>query len=59
MTAEEKALAYNRKIHDALALIYGELNQGQQKKVLKNKEVKALLIRYRVIEDGQPDGGGK
>lgn len=51
MTPEEKALAYNRKIHDALALIYGELNQGQQKKILKNEEVKKLLIRYKVIED--------
>ena len=58
MTAEEKALAYNQKIHDALALIYGGLNQGQQKKILKNEEVKALLIRYKVIEDKQPSGGG-
>lgn len=52
MTTEEKALAYNQKIHDALALLYGELNQGQQKKVLKNEEIKKLLIRYKVIENG-------
>ena len=50
MTPEEKALAYNQKIHDALALIYNELNQGQQKKILKNEEVKKLLIRYKVID---------
>lgn len=57
MTAEEKAFEYNKKIHDALALIYNELNQGQQKKILKNEEVKALLIRYKVIEDEQSSGG--
>ena len=35
----------------ALQLIYGSLNQGQQKKLIKNEEVHALLLRYGVIED--------
>lgn len=32
----------------ALQLVYDELNQGQQKKILKNEEVKALFERYGV-----------
>ena len=35
----------------ALQLIYGSLNQGQQKKLIKNKDVHALLLRYGVIEE--------
>lgn len=34
--------------HDALQLVVDELNQGQRKKIIKNKEVKALLDRYEV-----------
>ena len=51
MADMEKVLRYNRELHDSLALLYGELNQGQRKKVLKNPEVKALLLRYHVIEE--------
>lgn len=32
----------------ALQTVYDELNQGQQKKILKNEEVKALFDRYGV-----------
>ena len=35
---------------EALQTLYDSLNQGQKKKVVKNLEVKALLIRYGVIE---------
>ena len=35
---------------DALTLVWNELNNGQQKKIIKNAEVKALLVRYGVIE---------
>ena len=35
----------------ALQLIYDNLNQGQQKKLLKNSEVKKLLVFYGVISD--------
>jgi hypothetical protein len=34
----------------ALQLIYDSLNQGQQKKLIKNEEVYQLLKRYGVIE---------
>lgn len=36
---------------DALKLIYDNLNHGQQQKILKNEEVKELLIFYGVIEE--------
>lgn len=32
----------------ALQLIIDELNQGQQKKIVKNAEIKTLLDRYGV-----------
>ena len=32
----------------ALQLVYDELNQGQQKKIIKNEEVKELFDRYNV-----------
>ena len=51
MSYEEKVLEYNRKIKEALSLIFDELNQGQQKKLLKNENVKKLLIKYKVIEE--------
>ncbi len=33
----------------ALQLIYDSLNQGQQKKLIKNPEVEQLLKRYGII----------
>lgn len=33
----------------ALQLIYDSLNQGQQKKLIKNLEVEQLLKRYGII----------
>lgn len=33
----------------ALQTVYDGLNQGQKKKILKNKEVKALFDRYGVV----------
>ena len=35
----------------ALQLIWDNLNKGQQKKLIKNEEVHALLLRYGVIEE--------
>lgn len=35
----------------ALQLILDNLNKGQQKKLLKNEEVHALLLRYGVIDE--------
>ena len=34
----------------ALQLIYGSLNQGQQKKLLKNEAVKKLLAFYNIVK---------
>ena len=39
---------------DALQAVYDALNNGQQKKLLKDERVKALLVRYGVVaEDGE------
>ena len=37
----------------ALQLVYDSMNQGQQKKLIKNEEVKRLLKFYGVIEEGE------
>lgn len=34
----------------ALLLIWNELNNGQQKKLVRNPAIKVLLVRYGVIE---------
>ena len=47
---EKSVQAALNETHDALALVWGELNHGQQKKLLKNAEVAAVLKRYGVIE---------
>lgn len=48
MTLQEKVIAYNKEIKEALETIYSELNQGQQKKLLKSEKVKALFDRYKI-----------
>lgn len=45
----DKVTAVKAETKAALQLIYSELNNGQQNKLLKNEEVKALLERYGVI----------
>lgn len=45
---KEKVIAYNKEIKEALETIYNELNQGQQKKLLKSDKVKALFDRYKI-----------
>ena len=37
------------EVKNALQLVYDTLNQGQQKKLLKNEEVKALFDLYGVV----------
>lgn len=34
---------------EALQTVYDELNNGQQKKLLKNEAIKALFERYEVV----------
>lgn len=47
---EQKVNAAQNETHDALAEVWNNLNNGQQKKLLKNAEVVAVLKRYGVIE---------
>lgn len=52
MTREElytKVSGVKAETKDALQLVFDELNNGQQKKLLKNESIKALLDRYGVI----------
>lgn len=44
-----KVNAAKAETHDTLALVWGNLNHGQQQKMLKNAEVVAVLKRYGVI----------
>ena len=48
MTLLDKVIAYNLVIKTALQTMYNALNQGQQKKILKNEKVKTLFERYGV-----------
>ena len=47
---DKRVQAAQNETHDALALVFGELNHGQQKKLLKNADVVTVLKRYGVIE---------
>lgn len=38
---------------NALQTVYDALNQGLQKKILKNEEVAKLFERYKVLEEGE------
>lgn len=44
-----KVAAVKSETQIALQTVYDELNQGQQKKILKNEAVKALFDRYGVV----------
>ena len=43
-----KVAAVKTETKDALQLVYDSLNQGQQKKIVKEEAVKALFDRYGV-----------
>ena len=47
---EERVQSAQNETHKALATVLGELNHGQQQKLLKDAEVAAVLKRYGVIE---------
>lgn len=47
---EKRADAAQNETHDALSEVWNSLNNGQQKKLLKNEKVVAVLKRYGVIE---------
>lgn len=45
----EKVAAVKSETQAALQLVFDSLNQGQQKKILKDADVKALFDRYGVV----------
>lgn len=44
-----KVTAVKSETQAALQLVFDGLNNGQQKKLLKNEKIKALFNRYNVI----------
>ena len=51
MTKEELIIAVEKvktNTREALQLVFNELNHGQQEKLLKNEEIKALFEFYGV-----------
>lgn len=48
-TLEREVEAVKTETKTALQIMYDALNQGQQKQIVKNAEVKALFDRYGVI----------
>lgn len=48
MTWTEKAESVYAETKEALQTVFDALNNGQQNKLLKNEEVKALFDRYGV-----------
>lgn len=44
----EATEVFKNETKEALQTVYDALNQGQQKKILKNKNVKVLFDRYDV-----------
>lgn len=47
-TLNEAVNACKEETKNALQTVYDELNNGQQKKLLKNEAIKALFERYEV-----------
>ena len=47
-TLNEAVKACKEETKEALQTVYDELNNGQQKKILKNENIKALFERYEV-----------
>ena len=46
---KDKVIAVKGETQTALQTVFDGLNQGQQKKILKNENIKALFDRYGVI----------
>lgn len=51
----ERVIAYNTEVKAALQAVYSDLNQGQQKKLLRNPTIRSMLERYGV-ETGAKSG---
>ena len=44
----ERVIAYNTGVKTALQAVFNGLNQGQQKKLLRNPTIRAMFERYGV-----------
>lgn len=55
---QDRVIAYNAEIKEALQAVLGEMNRGQRKKLLKNPVVKAMMERYGIntMEDDVTTG---
>jgi hypothetical protein len=51
LTWTEKAEAVCAETKEALQTVFDALNKGQQNKILKDEEVKALFDRYGVVTE--------
>ncbi len=51
MTWTEKAETIHAETKNALQTVFDALNQGQQNKLLKNEEIKALFDRYGITTE--------
>ena len=47
---EKRVQSAQNETRDALAEVWSNLNNGQQKKLIKNEKVEAVLKSYGVIE---------
>ena len=47
---EKRVDSAQNEPRDALSEVWSNLNNGQQKKLVKNEKVEALLNRYGVVE---------
>ena len=55
MSWTEKAQEIRTETKQALQAVFDALNQGQQNKILKNEEVKALFDRYGVVTEKEDE----
>lgn len=44
----DRVAAYNTEVKAALQAVYNDLNQGQQKNLLRNPAIRAMFERYGV-----------
>lgn len=54
MTKAELTAAVNKtksETHDALQTVYENLNKGQQQKLMRNEQIKAMLERYNIVTE--------
>lgn len=45
---KERVIAYNTEVKASLQAVYNDLNQGQQKKLLRNPTIRSMFERYGV-----------